>query len=71
MKRYRVKGEGEGKTLVEVLQKDSRGYTVRIKRERRWGFKEEVLLVSDRLFETCLRTGYFMEMKADKQMRTA
>ena len=69
MKRYRVKGEG--KTLVEVLQKDSRGYTVRMKRERRWGFKEEILLVSDRLFETCLRTGYFTEMKVDEQMRTA
>jgi len=71
MKRYMVKGDGEEKTLVEVLQKDSRGYTVRLKRERRWGIREEVHRMSEQLFNTCVRTGYFIEMKTEAQVKTA
>lgn len=71
MKHYVIKGDTEEKTLVEVMQKDSRGYTVRLKKERHWGVREEVHRMSEQLFETCVRTGYFIEMKAEVQIKTA
>lgn len=71
MKRYMIKGETEQKTLVEVMQKDSRGYTVRLLKERHWGIREEIHRMSEKLFDICVRTGYFIEMKADVQIKTA
>ncbi len=65
MKQYLVKGSGEQKCYVEVLNKHRSGYTVVMKKERRWGYKEEVYEMSETLFETCLRTGYFVELPAD------
>jgi hypothetical protein len=36
-----------------------------MKQERRWGYKEEIYEMSETLFQTCLRTGYFKEVTAD------
>jgi len=71
MKRYMVKGTENNMRIVEVLQKDRGGYTVKVKQEKRWGFKEEVHQMSADLFETCLRTGYFIEIKSETQVRYA
>jgi len=71
MKRYLVKGTDGNKTIVEVLQKDSRGFTVRMKKERSWGYKEETCTMSEKLFETCVRTGYFMALAVKEEVRTA
>ncbi len=71
MKHYMVKGNGEYKTYVEVLEKSSSGYTIRMKHERRWGFKEEIHRMSVNLFDTCLRTGYFIEVETGEIARYA
>ena len=71
MKRYVVKGEGEHRTIVDVLQKDSRGYTLRLRSEKRWGVEEEIHRMSTRLFESCLRTGYLTEIPADVREKYA
>ena len=71
MKQYMVKGDGEYRTYVEVLHKDSRGYTVRMKKERSWGFKEETHTMSVQLFETCVRTGYFTAIESDAREQYA
>lgn len=71
MKRYMIKGDTEEKSRVEVVEKDSRGYTVRVLKERRWGVHEELHRMSIQLFETCLRTGYFIEMKDEMKIKTA
>jgi hypothetical protein len=65
MKRYIVKGSGDRKCFVEVLNKHRGGYTLMMKQERRWGYKEEIYEMSETLFQTCLRTGYFKEVTAD------
>ncbi|MFP4180819.1 MAG: hypothetical protein ACLFSA_12265, partial [Spirochaetaceae bacterium] len=67
MKQYVVKGSGEYKTYVEVLQKDRGGYTLRMRAEKRWGLEEKVHKMSSTLFESCLRTGYFIELPADER----
>ena len=71
MKHYIVKGNGEYKTYVDVLEKSSSGYKVRMKQERRWGFKEDIYQMNSSLFETCLRTGYFIEVETDEIARYA
>ncbi len=71
MKQYIVKGNGEYKTYVDVLEKNSRGYKVRMKQERRWGYKEDIHQMSVSLFETCLRTGYFLEVEKREIARYA
>lgn len=71
MKRYVVKGEGEYKTYVEVIHKDSRGYKLRVQEEKRWGVEEREYTMSSNLFESCVRTGYFIELPADSQAQYA
>jgi len=66
-----VKGAGEYKTYVDVLQKDSRGYTLRMRAEKRWGIEEQVHQMSAKLFESCLRTGYFIELSATENEKYA
>jgi hypothetical protein len=64
MKQYVIKGEGGCRTFVDVLQKDSKGYKLKIRIEKRWGIEEQIHHMSSRLFESCLRTGYFIEVPA-------
>lgn len=71
MKRYVVKGSGENRTYVEVMQKDRGGYTLRTMTEKRWGIEEHVHRMSGKLFESCVRTGYFIELPADEDARYA
>jgi hypothetical protein len=71
MQQYIVMGNGEYRTYVDVLEKNSRGYKVRMKQERRWGFKENVHEISRSLFETCLRTGYFKAVETNEVARYA
>ena len=71
MKHYVVKGDGEYRTYVEVLEKSSSGYTLLMKQERRWGFKETTHQMSTSLFETCLRTGYFIAAESGEIARYA
>jgi len=71
MKQYVVKGNGEFRTIVEVLQKDRRGYTVKMKKERSWGYKEEVCTMSEKLFDSCIRTGYLSALHVEKVVRSA
>lgn len=71
MQQYRVKGSDSFKTIVEVLQKDRHGYTIKIKKERSWGCKEEVHQMSEQLFDTCVRTGYLVAVSAKAEARSA
>ncbi|MFO7849698.1 MAG: hypothetical protein R6V67_07035 [Spirochaetia bacterium] len=71
MKQYVVKGSGDHKTYVEVLQKDRAGYTLRMRAEKRWGVEEQVHKMSSPLFESCVRTGYFIELPADENEKYA
>ena len=71
MKQYVVKGGGEYKTYVEVLHKDRSGYKLRVREEKRWGVEEQVYRMSTNLFESCLRTGYFVELAADSDAQYA
>ncbi len=71
MKRFVVKGTGEYKTYVDVLQKDRRGYTLRLRAEKRWGVEEQVHEMGAALFESCVRTGYFIELPADENAKYA
>jgi hypothetical protein len=71
MKRFVVKGSGEYRTYVDVLQKDSRGYTLRLRAEKRWGVEEQTHRMTAKLFESCVRTGYFIEVPAGEKVRYA
>ena len=71
MKQYIVKGNGEYRTYVDVVEKNSRGYKVRMKQERHWGFKEDVHQMSASLFDTCVRTGYFQALETNEIARYA
>lgn len=71
MKQYMIKGNDSCKTIVEILQKDRHGYTIKMKKERSWGYKEEVHQMSEQLFNTCIRTGYLIELKENMEARSA
>jgi hypothetical protein len=71
MKRFVIKGTGEYKTYVEVLQKDRKGYTLRLLAEKRWGVEEQVHEMSVKLFESCVRTGYFIELPSGENAKYA
>ncbi len=71
MQRYRVKGGSSLKTLVEVLQISSEGYQVRMIREGKWEQSESIELISRDLFETCLRTEYFIPEEEDQLERAS
>lgn len=71
MQRYRVKGSSELKTHVEVLEISAAGYKVRMVREGKWESSESVELISRDLFETCLRTGYFIRDEEQEHERAS
>jgi hypothetical protein len=55
-------------TWIEVLQRSSEGYRVRIIRDDGWEQLETIESMGSELFETCLRTGYFYpDKELDRQ----
>lgn len=70
MQRYKVKGNDTMRTFVEVLEQSSRGYRVRVIRETRYETKESIELMSRELFETCLRTSYFIPEPVEGELLT-
>ncbi|WP_020612557.1 OTU domain-containing protein [Sediminispirochaeta bajacaliforniensis] len=67
MQRYRIKGTGNKKTFVEVLHQSSEGYRIRMIREDEWGSSETTDMLSRELFETCIRTGYFLSDAGEEE----
>ena len=71
MIQYRVKGNSEQPTIMEIVGEKQGGYQVLITRDFD-NFQEQTReFLSSELLETCLRTGYLTEMPADSSLMTA
>jgi hypothetical protein len=60
MQRYRVKGNDKIRTIVEVIEQSAEGYRVKMIRETSFDRSQSIEILSKDLFETCLRTSYFI-----------
>jgi hypothetical protein len=64
MKQFAIKSEGPEPSLLELIKETEGGFFVRIvHRHEDWDDVKEDFLPRE-LFDTCLRTGYIMEMSA-------
>ena len=61
-RQFRVKGISGIETRIELLEATAGGYEARITSTGDYGVRESVEFVSDDLLESCLRTGYVVEL---------
>jgi hypothetical protein len=63
MKRYCIKCGGNQAAYFDILEQTADGYRVRITRISSGYEKTMDEFLDNRLFETCVKTGYIFEMK--------
>ena len=61
-KQYRVKGIPGVETCIELLSEVAGGYESRITSVNAHGVHESCEFISNELLESCLRTGYLLEL---------
>ena len=71
MIQYRVKGNDEQATIMEIIEKSNGGYHVMITRCFDDYQKQTREFLTDELFETCVRTGYLTALDAETSLMTA
>lgn len=62
-RQFRVKGVTGIETYIEILAESDGGYEVRISSVTEHGTRESCEFISDDLLESCIRTGYLIEVK--------
>jgi hypothetical protein len=63
-RQFRVKGISGIETHIELLVETTGGYEARITSSGEYGVRESCEYISDDLLESCLRTGYLIELTA-------
>lgn len=64
-KQYRVKGISGIETFIELLNDVEGGYEARITSVSAHGVRESCEFIGDELLESCLRTGYLLELSEE------
>ena len=62
-RQFRVKGISGVETYIELLEATPGGYEVQITSISESGIRESNEQISDELLDSCLRTGYLVEVK--------
>ncbi len=65
MVQYRVKGEAQFTTYVEIVEELGDSYRVLMKRVTESSVRERSEMMSKHLFELCLRTGFLTEVSKE------
>ncbi len=66
---YRVKGEGNFTTYVEILEEFEDSYKLVMKRVTASSVREKTEMMSKHLFELCVRTGFLTAIKSRRKHR--
>ena len=64
-RQFRVKGISGIETHIELLAETAGGFEARITSTGEYGVRESCEYISDDLLESCLRTGYLIELAAE------
>ena len=68
---YRVKGEGNFTTYVEVMEEYEDSYMLLMKKVTESSVREKREMMSKNLFDLCLRTGFLTALKEKKHKQIA
>ena len=66
---YRVKGESNITTYVEILEEFEDSYKLVMKRVTESSVREKTEMMSKHLFELCIRTGFLTAVKTERHHR--
>ena len=69
MVQYRVKGEAQFITYVEIVEELGDSYRVLMKRVTESSVRERSEMMSKHLFELCLRTGFLTKVGKESSAR--